>query len=104
MNSRIVNGFNERRAEPSFINNDESYFNLNRRMTTSIRESFKGLASRIEHDPSGSIELQRRMEEEIESIGKQYQRLNSHYQNVFNKLHIYTETLKEKQSMKEGYE
>jgi chromosome segregation ATPase len=44
------------------------------------------------------------MEEEIETIGKQYQRLNSHYQNVFNKLHIYTETLKEKQSMKEGYE
>jgi hypothetical protein len=44
------------------------------------------------------------MEEEVDRIGKQYQRLNSNYQNVFNKLHIYTETLREKQTVKEGYE
>lgn len=30
--------------------------------------------------------------------------LNSNYQNVFNKLHIYTENLKEKEFVKKDYE
>jgi hypothetical protein len=43
-----------------------------------------------EQDVTGSIELQKKMDEEISRITKQYQKLNGNYQNVFNKLHIYT--------------
>lgn len=37
-------------------------------------------------------------------IGQQYQKLNNNYQAVFNKLNIYTQNLKEKESLKLGYQ
>ncbi len=50
----------------------------------------------ITEDIGGSVELQRQMGEEMLRISKQYEKLNGNYQNVFKKLHIYTESMKEK--------
>lgn len=57
----------------------------------------------MSEDIGGSVELQKQMGEEMLRISHQYEKLNGNYQNVFKKLHLYTESMKEKQALKEGY-
>lgn len=90
----MIHDFDEK-ASSVGDQNEEYYRKLDKRLSLNIQEGLGGLGGMSE-DIGGSVELQKQMGEEMLRISHQYEKLNGNYQNVFKKLHLYTESMKEK--------